>query len=120
MNINKALEEIPSLIARNAEEAEDLRFAWKKAEEELSLKEAKLALQLKAAEHDLTATAIKTMVNGDDDIHRQRLEVLVLESKYRRKECKIKALEEELNSCKMSARLQIAEITNLGFNQKEA
>ena len=96
-------------MSRKSEEAELLRLEWQKAKEKLNLQDAKLALQLKAAEHDLTATAIKTMVAGDDESYRKRLIVLTLESKYRRAECEIKALEEELRACKMLARIRISE-----------
>ena len=117
MSILKTLDEIPSLIARKAEEAEQLRLEWQQAKEHYDHDEAKFVLMLKT-KGALKATEIKYYIGNDDTLYRKRLELVVLESKYRKKETEVKGLEEVLNSAKMKARLQIAEMSSLGFNER--
>ena len=112
MDIDQVLQKNPSLIARKASEAEELRLTWQKTKELYAFQEAKFVLTLKA-EQELKATEIKYYVNNDIDLYNLRLKIVLAESNYRRKEVEIKGLEEELNASKMLARIRISEISNL-------
>ena len=121
MDIHQILNNTPSLISRKAEEAEGLRLKWKEAINEYEHREAGYVLTLKA-QQDIKSTEIKFYVNDNGELFNSRMNLIRLEADYRKKEAEIKGLEEELNSAKMSARIQIAEMSNLGFNagnQKE-
>ena len=107
MEINKILQQNPSLLARASEEAENLRLAWLKEKELLTRLIASASLQLKP--QDLKATEIKHMVEDNDAIYKKKLEVLILESDYRKKETEIAHLKEELNAVKMLARIKMTE-----------
>jgi len=119
MDIHQILEHNPALIARKAEEAEDLRLKWQQEIINYEHREAGYVLKLKL-EQEVKATEIKYYVNDDENLFNARMNLNNLEANYRKKEAEIKGLEEELNSAKMKCRHEIAEMTNLGFNQKGA
>ena len=122
MDIHQILAETPSLIARKAEEAENLRAEWKNAINVYEHQESLYVLKLKL-QQEVKATEIKYYVNSDGELFSSRKNLVLLEANYRKKDAEIKGLEEELNSAKMQCRHQIAEMSNLGFNagkQKEA
>ena len=101
------------MLSRKAEEAENIRLEWQKGKEIYNNEEAKFVLMLKATKLDLKTTEIKYHINEDEPLYNARLEIIKLESSYRKAECNIKALEEELRAAKMLARIQISEISNL-------
>lgn len=113
MEIENILTTNSSLIARASEEAESLRLKWLHAKEKYQHEEALFVLQLKATKPDLKSTEIKYYVNNSPDLFDSRMNLIILESDYRKKEVEIKVLEEELRAAKMLARIKISEISNL-------
>lgn len=108
MQIEDILQSNPSKIARNSEIAEEYRYRWQQMKEIYNNKEAIFVLTLKAKQ-DVKATEIKYYVNEDEGLYINRLDIVKGESEYRKRECGIKALEEELRSAKMLARIRISE-----------
>jgi hypothetical protein len=101
--------ETPAKLARVAEEAENLRLLWQQNKEHYEHQEAKFVLLLKTTKIDLKATEIKYCINNDTNLYNTRLQLVLDESNYRKKEVEIKVLEEELRACKMLARIRISE-----------
>lgn len=118
MDINRILEENPSRKARASQEAEDYRLEWQESKTDYDLWEAKQALIFKAEDESLTATAIKQKVLSDEVLYAKRLGLLMLESKYRRKEVEVKSLDDEITSAKMVAKLKMQEMQNLNWGGK--
>ncbi len=69
--------------------------------------------------NELFRVAVKNMVTADRKLHKLRLLLLTLESKYRRKEVDIKAFDDELNSAKMMARIKIQELNSIDWGAKQ-
>ena len=111
MDINNVLDTYPSLIARNSEEAEQLRLEWQQAKEVYEHKEAGFVLKMKAENSELKATEIKYFIASNDELYKERLNLVLLESTYRKKEVGMGSLEESLNAAKMLAKLKIAEMS---------
>lgn len=117
-HIDQVLQENPSKIARAAEEAEKLRLEWLTAEEEYKNYEAMFLLKEKAESERMTATELKLRGLANHDLYQKRLDNIVRESNYRSKEIEVKTLENEFNGCKMQARIKIAELSNIDFNER--
>lgn len=113
MDINKVLEETPSLKASAGSEAEELREAWQVAKETYDNEEALFMLKKKAENHDLKSTDLKVIVSADEHLYQRRLELVGLEAEYRKKELEINLLDDMFTSAKMLGRLQIAEMGSL-------
>ena len=113
MEIENILSTNPSLISRKAEEAEGLRLTWLSKKEQYNLNEAKFILTLKATKSDLKSTEMKYYINNDVNLYNNRMDLVIFESNYRKKEVEVKALEEELRAAKMLARIKISEMGNL-------
>ena len=117
MDINKILNEIPSKKARATQEAEELRLIWQKEKEVYANKEAKFMLLKKLEEDIVKSTELKVLVQDDLDLHKNRLELIVMESKYRKKENEVEVFDDEFTSAKMMARLKISELGSIEFNK---
>ena len=113
MEIENILQTNPSKIARASSQAEDLRHKWQQSKENYNKAEAKFILTLKATKTDLKATEMKYYINNSDNLFENRMFLIGFESDYRKKECEVKALEEELRAVKMLARIKIQEMGNL-------
>jgi len=109
VDINKILNENPSLIARVSEEAEDKRVEWQRAKEIYANKEALYVMGLKANLDTLKATEVKYYINSNDELYTLRLELVVLESGYRKREVTFNGLKEQLNAAKVLARIQMTD-----------
>jgi len=56
---------------------------------------------------------MKYYINNEVGLYEVRMQLVEFEADYRKKECEVKALEEELRAAKMLARIRIAEMTNI-------
>lgn len=117
MDIDSILQNNPSLIAKRASEAEDLRVKWLLAKEQYDNLEAKHVLILKTTQENLKSTEIKYYVGENETLFSARLNLVQLESAFRKTDVDVKCLEEELRAAKTLARIRIAEISNLEFGQ---
>jgi len=113
MDINLTLEQSPSLKAKSAQEAEDLRLQWQQAKEAYNKEEAKRALFIKASNEKLTATQIKYQLLSDEKLYEDRLALTILESKYRKKEIETKQYDDLFTAAKSLARIKVAEMNTL-------
>ena len=117
MDINKTLEETPSLKARVTQEAEDIRLEWQTCKEFYANDEAKRVMTWKAENPDMKTTEIKYHINENEDLYGNRLKLVTMESKYRKKEKEVEALDDTFTSAKMLARLKISELGSIEFNK---
>ena len=117
MNINQVLEETPSLKARVTQEAEELRLYWQRDKDVYANIEAKKVMILKAENTNIKTTEIKYHINEDEALYQARLDLVVMESKYRKKEKEVEALDDTFTSAKMLARLKISELGSIEFNK---
>jgi len=119
MQIDDILQTNPSKIAYISSETENIRLKWQQAKEEYEHTEAKFVMILKAKKPETKATELKYYIKEDDGLYKKRLDILLLESTYRKKSLEIEALTEELQAAKMLARLRISEWTQTGdFNEE--
>ena len=113
MDINATLEKAPSKIAELAEDAEESRFIWKTAEIQQKQLEAKKHLELKALQPDLTISDLKANVEAEDGIYEKRMEVLTLESAYKKALIEVDKWSNAFNSARKIANLKIEEMRSL-------
>lgn len=113
MDINKTLEETPSLKASIAIDCENLREKWQTLKEQYNHEEAYYILTEKVKNHILKSTDLKIMAQEDNKLFAQRLEIVKAEANYRKKEIEVNHLDDEFTSAKMLGRLQIAEMGSL-------
>jgi hypothetical protein len=114
MDINETLAKMPARKARAATEAENFRFEWQTAKEELRRLEAETILKVKAEYPDLTVQEQKAKADDDEKLYQKRLDVLVVESKYRKKEVESRTYDDMFTSAKRLAQIKIEEMKQLG------
>ena len=115
MDIDKILQENSSKIASEASKAEELREKWLIAQENYDNLEAKHVLILKTTMEGLKSTEIKYYVGENETLHSKRMELVGLESAFRKVEVNVRALEEELRAAKRLAQIEIAQLENIDF-----
>jgi hypothetical protein len=113
MEIDKILKQAAGKIASIGQDAEESRFLWQEAKEQLKQMESKLYLETKAKNNGMTVNEVEAVINSDDGIYDQKMAVISHESEFRKLEVKLKSWEEALNSAKMIGRLKIAEMSSL-------
>ena len=118
LNISEILETAPALKSRASEEAEQARLKWLEGKEAIKRLEASFALSVKAAQNKITATELKYCVDNNNEIHKERLQVIILESQYRSKEIEANKYDDEFTSAKMLARLRISEMQSIEWGGK--
>ena len=122
MNIDRVLNEAPAKIAELAERAEESRFIWKSAEIQLAQLEAKLHLLTKAEFPEKTQSDLKATVEASDDLYAKRMEVLALESTYKKELIEVDKWRDAYVSARKQATLRIEEMRCLndtvGTNKK--
>jgi len=114
MDINEILKTTPASKYEACEQAEIIRKTWQEAKEELKRKEALHALTCKAQNLKLTIADLKYLIDKDDELYKLRLDIIVKESNYRKKETEINKYDDAFTGAKMLAKLKIAEMRNLG------
>ena len=113
MNIDRVLNEAPAKIAELAESAEESRFIWKSAEIQLAQLEAKLHLLTKAEFPEKTQSDLKATVEASDDLYAKRMEVLALESTYKKELIEVDKWVNAFTAARKKASLQIQELQSL-------
>ena len=112
-DINKTLAEMPALIAKTSEQAEESRFLWQESKVRLKQQEAKIYLQTKAQEPDAKVGELDALVNASQELYEQRLAVVSHESEYRKLDAQITAYSEALMSAKCMAKLKLGEMASM-------
>jgi len=111
--IKRGLEEIPALKSRIAQEAEDLRLKYEQKKEETSRQVAKMLLSYKIMFPDYKQNEIKAKLEDDNDLHQARLDLIMSESEWKRKEIRLQELDDKFTGIKVLARLSIQELATL-------
>ena len=111
--IKRGLEEIPALKSRIAQEAEDLRLKYEQKKEETSRQVTKMLLSYKVMFPDYKQNEIKAKLEDDNDLHQARLDLIMSESEWKRKEIRLQELDDKFTGIKVLARLSIQELATL-------
>lgn len=111
VEINEQLENLPSLIARTAEEAEEARVEYEQVKNVFEAENAKELLQQKASNPKLTQAEIKALV--ELTVNHLRLDVLLAESKWKKLLIKVEEYDNMFTGIKMLARLRQQELSTL-------
>ena len=101
------------MIAKLAENSEELRFIWKSAEIQLSQLEARLHLECKAKESGLTQSDLKARVESDDQLYAKRMDALTLESAYKKALIEVDKWVNAFTASRKKASLEIEQMRNL-------
>lgn len=113
MDINKVLEQAPAKIAELAEKAEESRFIWKSAEIQLLQLEARLHLTTKAEFPEKTQSDLKATVEANDELYSKRLEVITLESAYKKALIEVEKWGNAFTAARKKASLEIEQMRSL-------
>lgn len=113
MNVNQVLEQAPAKIGQFAEKGENARLAWKKGEITLKKLEAQKHLSFKAMGDSPTQSDLKAKVDADDEIYTMRMDIIGLESDYRRAEIELEKWSNAFVSARKIASLQVEELRSL-------
>ena len=114
LTIDEALKTAHTHKARHAELAEDARKVWATAKEELRKLEAKTLLMIKAQDPEIKVGELKALVDNDKDVYNKRLELVCLESDYKKEEIQVEKWDDLYMSAKRLAQLRIEEMRGLG------
>ena len=106
---SKTLREVPALISRESELAEESRFYWQNAKEDLKQAEAVKYLETKAHNDKMTVSEIQAIVNADEILYDKRMSIVCHESEYRKHQGKIDSMIEALQAAKMLCRIDLNE-----------
>jgi hypothetical protein len=112
-DINRVLMESPSKIAELAEKAEESRFLLDCAKLNLEQAEARLHLETKAQNEDMTQSDIKATVNASDEIYEKKMEVITMESAFKKAEIECDKWRDAYISARKLAGLKIAELGSI-------
>ena len=114
MNIDSTLQQAPATMAELAIKAEKVRFLWKTAEIKQKQEEAKKALALKAmSEEKISMAELKVQVDADDEVYNSRLEVIKLESTYKKAVIEFEKWSNAFTSARKLANIRIEEMRSL-------
>lgn len=108
--IHKRLEELPSLKASLAEEAETLKYEYEKISSGLKYTHAKKSLRFKVMFPDDTVSAIKARLDSDEELSGLESEVMKAEAMWRHKMVMMQSMDDQFTAVKVIARIKIAEI----------
>ena len=111
MQIASDLAKMPAMKARALEEAQDLRQSYDNLKLEVKMLEARLLLQFKATYMNETNPEIKARVESEESLYKLRLELIIKEGEYKKKEIQANSFDDRFTSAKRLAQLEIA-----GFN----
>jgi len=114
MDINKLhqiLENHPSLKATESAHAEHWRVELQKAKEQYRQAEAGTYLQLKAKYPQDAIATLNAKVSNDMDLLQLRLNLIDIESQYKKCEIEIERLDDEFTGAKKDAEILRKEMT---------
>lgn len=112
LELEQKLFELPSLIGRKAESAEQLREAYEVKKAEYELEKAKEFLNRKAQDSKLTAGQLAALV--EVATAHIRYEVIVAESAWRRETVRVEELSNEFAGIRKIAELRKHELLTIG------
>ena len=107
--LKQKLTELPSKISYQSMQAERARLDWQVAQARLEYSKAKESIEIKILHPTKSQTEIRTEITAL--MLDPQLETIRKESDYRVALIMAKELDDDLKSCKVSARLLIAEMT---------
>ena len=108
-DLSNRLQELPSLIAREAEIVEKARLSYDISIADYDRLEAKTALLIKA-QNPITQSELKYRVCNDEEVYTANLETIKKESEYRRREIDLKKLNDEFISMRKISEIKIKEL----------
>jgi len=118
MSMEQVLEAAPGKIAYKKVEYEKARYEYLKEKEGVKNSEAKAYLVIKATHEKATASEVNARVDSNEDVYKDRMELLKKEALMRKKQVEIESWVDAFTSARKLVSLQIAEMQNIDYGQK--